>query len=232
VVARHFGKDPSHNRSNDTSQERHKARFLGDFHDPQPQRHHSDKPDRYGHRIARRIDCRLCDILNFAVDSSQKYGNNNQAKPNVPSFSFSELQTWVPGSAEGELTGGCLSLVVASLGTPYELSTDGKILLLEDLGEPPYRIDRMLTQLRLARKLDRIAGLLLGNFQDCEPTNSAYTLKETLRDLLGNMEVPVLAHFPAGHGTENWALSLGTRVRLDASSHRVEFLEPAVAPRI
>jgi muramoyltetrapeptide carboxypeptidase len=149
----------------------------------------------------------------------------------VPSLSFPELETWVPGSAEGELIGGCLSLVVASLGTPYEPSTEGKILFLEDFGEPPYRIDRMLTQLRLARKLDRIAGLLLGHFQDCEPSNSAYTLEETLRDVLGNIEVPVLAHFPAGHGSENWVLALGTRIRLDASSRRVEFLESSVAPR-
>jgi muramoyltetrapeptide carboxypeptidase len=149
----------------------------------------------------------------------------------VATLSFPELETWVPGSAEGELIGGCLSLVVASLGTPYEPSTDGKILFLEDFGEPPYGIDRMLTQLRLAIKLDGIAGLLLGHFQDCEPTSSACALEETLRDVLRNIEVPVLAHFPAGHGSDNWILALGTRIRLDASSRRVEFLESAVAPR-
>lgn len=149
----------------------------------------------------------------------------------VRSLSFPELQTWTPGSVEGELTGGCLSLVVASLGTPYELSTDGKILFLEDFGEPPYRIDRMFTQLRLARKLDRIAGLLLGHFQDCEPSDSAYTLEEALQGVLRDVKVPVVAHFPAGHGSENWVLPLGTRIRLDASRRRVEFLEPAVAPR-
>ena len=148
----------------------------------------------------------------------------------LPSLSFPQLQAWVPGSAEGELVGGCLSLVAASLGTPYEPVTDGKILFLEDLGEPPYRIDRMLTHLRLAGKLDRITGVLLGDFQDCQPSEGGTTVEETLKILFGGMDVPVLAHFPSGHGSENWVLPMGTRVRLDASGRRVDFLEHAVAP--
>ena len=118
----------------------------------------------------------------------------------LPDFSFPDLEAWAPGTAEGELTGGCLSLVVASLGTPYEIATEGKVLFLEDLGEPPYRIDRMLTQLRLARKLDGIAGVLLGSFQDCEPAKPGTTAAEVLRDILMKLEVPVIANFPAGHG--------------------------------
>jgi len=147
----------------------------------------------------------------------------------LPAFSFPQFQTLVPGSAEGELTGGCLSLIVASLGTPYEIATDGKVLFIEDLGEPPYRIDRMITQLRLARKLDRVAGILLGSFQDCESPSPAYTLEDTLHDLLGNLRAPVLAGFPAGHGAQNWAIPLGVRIRLDASNRRVEFMEPALS---
>jgi muramoyltetrapeptide carboxypeptidase len=147
----------------------------------------------------------------------------------LPSLSFPELQILVSGSAEGELVGGCLSLVVASLGTPYEPVTDGKILFLEDLGEPAYRIDRMITQLQLAGKLDHISGVLLGSFQDCEPANQGKTIEDTLRDLLGSLEVPVLASFPAGHGSENWTLPLGTRVRLDAANRRLDILEQALA---
>ena len=143
-------------------------------------------------------------------------------------YSFPDLETWVPGTAEGELIGGCLSLIVASLGTSYELDTKEKILFIEDLGEPPYRIDRMLTQLRLANKLDGIAGLLLGSFQDCEPTGESYTLEETLRDLLKDLQVPVIAKFPSGHGTDNWVLPLGTRVRLDASGRLIQCLQSAV----
>ena len=146
----------------------------------------------------------------------------------VPALSFPQLQAWVPGCAEGELVGGCLSLIVASLGTSYELATDGKVLFLEDLGEPPYRIDRMLTQLRLAHKLDRAAGLLLGNFLDCEPASGSYTLEETLHELVCDLEIPVIANFPAGHGPENWTLPLGARVSLDASSRDLRFLEPSV----
>ncbi len=147
----------------------------------------------------------------------------------LPTLSFPELKAWNPGSAEGELAGGCLSIVVASLGTPYELETSGKILFLEDLGEPPYRIDRMFTQLRLAGKLDGIRGLLLGKFLDCEASGTSYTLEESLIDLLGEMEVPIIANFPAGHGIDNWALPLGCRIRMDASTRQIEFLHPAVA---
>lgn len=146
----------------------------------------------------------------------------------LPSFSFPELQVWKSGCGEGELVGGCLSLIIASIGTTYEPVTEGKILFLEDLDEPPYRIDRMITQLRLAGKLDRVAGILLGQFKDCDPGTSGVTADDVLRELLGKMEVPVLANFPAGHGNDNWALPLGVRVRLDAANRRMDFLEPAV----
>lgn len=145
-----------------------------------------------------------------------------------PELSFPQLETWTTGLAEGELIGGCLSLITASLGTPYEPVTDGKILFLEDLGEPPYRIDRMLTQLRLAGKLDRVAGVLLGEFKDCDPDNHGPSADETLRSLLEDLQVPVLAHFPSGHGPVNWALPLGVRVRLDASGRAVKFTESAL----
>ncbi len=145
-----------------------------------------------------------------------------------PSLSFTQLEAWTAGSAEGKLVGGCLSVVVASLGTPYEIRTEGKILFLEDVEEPAYRIDRMLTQLRLAGKLDCVSGILLGSFIDCKPPESDFPAAETLREVLAPIGVPVLANFPAGHGTENWAIPLGVRVRLDADERRIEFLESAV----
>jgi muramoyltetrapeptide carboxypeptidase len=145
-----------------------------------------------------------------------------------PVFSFPQLETWHPGVGEGELIGGCLSLVVASLGTPYEIKTEGKILFLEDLGEPPYRIDRLLTQLRLAGKLTNLRGIILGTFGECEPLTEGHTLEETLRERLAELELPILAKFPAGHGRENWAIPLGVKVRLDAGKRRIEFLESTV----
>jgi muramoyltetrapeptide carboxypeptidase len=145
-----------------------------------------------------------------------------------PRLSFPAMGAWRPGIAEGRLVGGCLSLVTASLGTPYELRTEGKILFLEDLGEEPYRLDRMITQLRLAGKLDDAAGILLGDFENCETEGADYRSAEVLFDLLGNLQVPVVANFPAGHGAENWALPLGIRVRLETDVPAIEFLESAV----
>jgi muramoyltetrapeptide carboxypeptidase len=145
------------------------------------------------------------------------------------SLSFPELETWAAGAAEGELVGGCLSLLTASLGTPYEMDTDGKVLFLEDLGEPPYRLDRMLTQLRLAGKLERIAGVLLGEFKDCDSEGKPPSAEDTLRDFMTSLEVPVLAHFPSGHGSENWVLPLGSRIRLDATARTVNFLDSFTA---
>ncbi len=146
-----------------------------------------------------------------------------------PAFNFSQLETWVPGVAEGPLIGGCLSLIAASIGTPYEIKTGGKIIFLEDQGEPPYRLDRMLTHLHLAGKLESIAGLLLGSFDDCEPTQGNYTARETLRDILHKYNVPTLANFPAGHGTKNWAIPFGVKVRIDSGARTVEFLDSAVS---
>jgi muramoyltetrapeptide carboxypeptidase len=86
----------------------------------------------------------------------------------------------------------------------------------------------MLTHLHLAGKLQNVAGVLLGNFLDCEPTQGNYTAADTLRDILTRLGVPVLAGFPAGHGSENWAIPLGAKVRMDADARSIEFLEPAV----
>ena len=147
----------------------------------------------------------------------------------LPTLHFAELETWAPGVAEGILTGGCLSLIVASLGTAYEIETEGKILLLEDVGEPAYRIDRMLTHLRLSGKLGAASGILLGRFADCEPEEgSGYSVADVLQDVLSGLDVPILANFPAGHIRDNWTLPLGVRVRLDANACMLQFLEPAV----
>jgi muramoyltetrapeptide carboxypeptidase len=145
-----------------------------------------------------------------------------------PSLSFPQLESLNPGVAEGVLTGGCLSVIAASIGTPYEIQTEGKILFLEDQGEPPYRLDRMITHLFLADKLHSLAGVLLGDFVDCQSTQGDYTAMDTLRDIFASLNIPVLANFPAGHGATNWALPLGVTVRIDASSRTIEFLEPAV----
>jgi muramoyltetrapeptide carboxypeptidase len=145
-----------------------------------------------------------------------------------PVLTFSQLEAWNPGKAEGRLVGGGLSNVISGIGTPYEIDTEGAILFLEDVGELPYRLDRMFTQLRLAGKLQSPSGIILGRFHECEPPDSAYAVKDVLREILRPYRIPVLANFPAGHGPDNWAIPLGARVRINTDTLSVEFPEPAV----
>jgi muramoyltetrapeptide carboxypeptidase len=139
-----------------------------------------------------------------------------------------------PGRAEGVLVGGCLSVLVSQLGTPYMPDLDGAILFLEDIGEEPYRLDRYLTQLRLSGKLDRVAGLALGEFVDCEPRKerssfpTSLRLQEVFQDLLGDIGVPVLAGLGFGHGQRKATLPLGVRAAIDTTKGLLEILEPAV----
>ena len=147
----------------------------------------------------------------------------------LPALRFPQLESWVPGTSEGRIVGGCLSLVAASIGTAYEIKTEGKILFLEESGEAPYRIDRMITHLQLAGKLDGVAGFLIGSLCNCEPDEGSYSAADVLRELLTPVGVPILANFPAGHGSANWALALGARARMDTHLGEVRYLEPAVA---
>jgi muramoyltetrapeptide carboxypeptidase len=136
--------------------------------------------------------------------------------------------TYVPGTAEGPLLGGNLSLFIHLLGTPFMPSLDGAVLLLEDIGERPYRLDRMWTHLRLAGVFERVRGIVLGDFTECEERNAAYTSADVLRSLAEETGLPCAAGFPIGHGTLNYPVPLGTSVRLDASEARLTFLEGAV----
>jgi muramoyltetrapeptide carboxypeptidase len=145
-----------------------------------------------------------------------------------PTLGFPQFETWFPGTAEGTLIGGCLSLITASIGTAYEINTEGRILFLEDQGEAPYRLDRMLTHLRLAGKLQSLAGVILGDFQDCEPAQGNYTSSEILREILADLKIPTIANFPAGHGRDNWAIPLGVKVHMDADKGSIRYLDSAV----
>lgn len=127
----------------------------------------------------------------------------------------------VRGTAEGPLVGGNLAMLAAVCGTPYQPDTRGAILFLEDVDEPPYRVDRMITQLRLAGLLDPVVGIALGDFSPPEPGVDA-----VLRDLLTPLGVPTLAGLPFGHGRENWTLPVGARARLDADGATLEILQP------
>lgn len=137
--------------------------------------------------------------------------------------------TYVPGTAEGPLLGGNLALVTHLLGTPFMPSLEGAVLLLEDVGERPYRLDRMWTHLRLAGVFERVRGIVLGDFTACEEKDAPYTAAEVLRSLAEETGLPCAAGFPIGHGTLNYPVPLGTAVRLDATEARLTFLEGAVS---
>jgi len=128
------------------------------------------------------------------------------------------VEAIVRGRATGRLVGGCLSMLVATIGTPEEIDTAGAILVLEDEKEPPYRVDRMLTHLRRAGKLDRVRGIVLGDFPECHPEASAgFELVDLLRDRLGDLGVPVAWRFPIGHTLQpNVTVPLLARATIDA----------------
>ena len=146
----------------------------------------------------------------------------------VPAEPLVGRETFVGGTAEGPLLGGNLSVFTRLLGTPFMPPLDGGILLLEDLSEQSYRLDRMWTHLELAGVFRKIRGIVLGQFIGCEPRDGAFTAAEVLRDLAAATGVPCASGFPIGHGDVNEPVPLGVRVRLEADVSRLTFLEPAV----
>jgi muramoyltetrapeptide carboxypeptidase len=135
------------------------------------------------------------------------------------------------GKAEGELYGGCLSILAASLGTPYEMNPANSILFLEDVAAKPFQIDRMLMQLKLAGKLDSVRGIVFGEMLDCvQSPNQAYTLQEVVSRIVGDLRVPVAYGVRSGHVTSgNITLPFGTQARLtvDGKQVKLKILEAA-----
>ena len=129
-----------------------------------------------------------------------------------------------PGVAEAEMVGGCLSTIITTLGTPYEIQTAGKIFLLEDIGEKPYRIERMLTHLAMAGKLTGIAGLVFGSFTRCEGEGER-DLREIIQDLFRDAPYPVVTGLAAGHGDENLLMPFGVKMGLDGKARLLTLLE-------
>ena len=146
-----------------------------------------------------------------------------------PAPALPGTHTYVGGVAEGPLLGGNLSVVTRVLGTPFMPALDGAILLLEDQGERPYRLDRMWTHLQLAGVFERVRGIVLGSFTGCEERDASYSSAEVLHELALATGLPCAAGFPIGHGEVNEPVPLGVRVRLDADARRLTFLEAAVA---
>ncbi|MDX1650738.1 MAG: LD-carboxypeptidase [Myxococcota bacterium] len=136
------------------------------------------------------------------------------------------------GRAEGRLLGGSLTLLAASLGTPWEPRTRGAILVLEDVGEKPYALDRLLSQLRAAGLLEGLAGIGVGHLTGCtDPRRERPTALEVVREALAPLGIPFVTGLPSGHGTPNLPWPMGGRAVLDGERGELVPLEAAVRSR-
>ena len=143
------------------------------------------------------------------------------------------LRTLHPGRARGTLYGGCLSILVSLLGTPYEPQTEGKLLFLEDVSAKPYQIDRMLWQLAQAGKLDGVKGIVFGEMLDClAPGAAPELLDEVILRVFDHFQGPIAIGLRSGHVSgPNVTLTFGVEAELVAHNHAdLHLLEPAVIP--
>ena len=143
-----------------------------------------------------------------------------------------KVQTMVPGIASGKLVGGNLSLICSTMGSVYEAETRGSILFIEDVGEAPYRIDRYLSELKLAGKLDLVNGIIIGRFSRREteaPDRSTdFKMHQVFQQYFSIMKVPVIFNFPSGHGSKNVSLPLGCIVEINTEYETFKVLEPPI----
>lgn len=140
-----------------------------------------------------------------------------------------KMETIVKGKARGIIVGGNLSLLVATMGTPYEIDTKGKILFLEEIGEEPYKIDRMLTQLALGGKFEDARGIILGDWNDCESKKYKNTLNlmEVFKDIIMPYGKPTIFNLKAGHCRPKLTLPFGVNAILDADRCKLFIEESA-----
>jgi muramoyltetrapeptide carboxypeptidase len=144
-------------------------------------------------------------------------------EPVAPPVDLSGARVLIPGIAQGVLTGGNLATLCHLTGTAVGKDFEGQVVLLEDIGEAPYRIDRMLTQMKMAGLFDGVAGFVLGSFEDCGPADEIDAL---VAEVFDGWDVPIVSGAPIGHGPGNWTVPLGIVVRMDTSRNEVVFVEP------
>lgn len=137
-----------------------------------------------------------------------------------------EIKTLVSGKAKGELVGGNLSTIVSSMGTPYEINTKDKILFLEDVDEYPYKIDRMLLQLKYARKFKDAAGIILGSWTNCEAkeADKSLSLIQIFEELIIPENKPTIYNVACGHCMPTMSLPLGAKITMDGDKSQILIL--------
>ncbi|WP_136806401.1 S66 peptidase family protein [Desulfosediminicola flagellatus] len=168
----------------------------------------------------------LCDCSNIALERFYECLKGNWRK----GVSYSKIEILKGDtSATGTLLGGNLSTLMTTLGTPADVDWDGAILLLEDIGEPIYKIDRMLTQLHLTGKLKKVNGIVLGDFRMGAEQDSLEKIRYTeyiwrrVLDLTSDLQIPVWGSFPSGHFADNLTLPLGAKSIMDYQKSQLQF---------
>ncbi len=138
------------------------------------------------------------------------------------------LSFLVEGNAEGVMVGGNLTTLASLIGTKYFPNLKNKILFLEDIGEAPYRLDRMLNQLKLCGLLKKLSGIILGGFTDCvkpKSMNESFTVKEIFEHYFSELGIPVIVDFPHGHLKQMVTLAMGTAIRISSKGNSFSYLE-------
>ncbi len=162
-------------------------------------------------------------LLPFTEEHFKGYLNNTAITYNL---NIKDINAAVhrPGACAGPLLGGCLSLITHLLGTPYMPDLKGAVLFIEDVGEEPYKIDRYLAHLRQAGIFDDIAGLIIGQFIDCEdPLRPERTIDDVLYEYIRELTYPVLYNFPYGHGMHKLTMPIGAHTVMDTVSGEIRF---------
>jgi len=173
-------------------------------------------------------------VSNFTSYTTQNFKRllmNNAPSQIIKPFDGNAIDVIKAGAAEGILSGGNLSLLCSLVGTAYEINYKDKIIFIEEVGEEPYRIDRMLTHLINAGRLRKAKALILGNFHNCQSQNGDknYSLKEVLKDRLSKLKIPVVYGFSFGHVDEHCILPVGVNASFDTTTNEIRLLENVVA---
>lgn len=171
------------------------------------------------------------DAGGFSLASLQHILQDNNLPLELVNPPGEAIACLVPGVAQGQLVGGNLSLIASTIGTPYEIDTRGKVLFLEEIGEEPYRIDRLLMQLQLAGKLEDAAAFVFGQWTDCETKQYAdsFSVSELLEKIIVPYKKPAIYNVQAGHCTPTLTLPFGVEVTVDATQKKLIVEESVVA---
>lgn len=167
------------------------------------------------------------DLNHFTLDSLLNVLMNGDKPFYLENPANIQLKFHGSKSISGIIVGGNLSLICATLGTPYEIDFKDKILFIEEIDEEPYLIDRMLCQLTLSNKLQQCAGFILGQFKDCS-SEKGLSLEEVLNHYIFSLNKPVIYNFMCGHDTPKLTIPIGAKATLDMKGHVVEILKPVV----